>query len=165
MEEYLSRNIGTVMTDGGSPDLTNTESDSNSVYQIYDINAMTIRMIGSVKVALIPSINVSETKATVRDVPQINKLQSKGRNSTVSPEELSERWQIVLEQEIDTITKTTQRLTCSSEMPLTRRYKADRVFQTKRLTGKWATYTMDGQVKSLDGNRNKSLFYNWYILF
>ena len=53
------------MTDGGSPDLTNTDSDSDSVYQIYDIDAMISRMIGSVKVALIPSKKVSETKATV----------------------------------------------------------------------------------------------------
>ena len=32
-------------------------------------------------------------------------------------------------------------------MPLAKRYKVDRVFQTKRLTGMWVTDTMDGQVK------------------
>ena len=55
MEEEISRNIGAVVTEVGSPDLTNTYSDSNSVYQIYDIRAMTSRMVGSVKVALIPA--------------------------------------------------------------------------------------------------------------
>ena len=92
MEEKISRNIGAVMTEGGSPDLTDTDSDSDSVHQIYDIGDMTSQIIGSVKVALIPSRNVSETKATVQYVIQANIFQSKGRHSTVSPEELSERW-------------------------------------------------------------------------
>ena len=61
---------------------------------------MTSRMIGSVKVASIPLRNVSETKATVQDVPQAKTFQSKVRHSTVPPEELSERWQIGLEQAI-----------------------------------------------------------------
>ena len=98
MDEEISRNIGAVMTEGGYPDLTDTYSDSDSVDQIYDIGAMKSRMIGSVKVASIPSRNVSETKATLQDVPQAKKSQSKGRHATVSPEELSERWQIGLEQ-------------------------------------------------------------------
>ena len=80
MEEEISRNTGAVTTEGGYPDLTDTDRYSNSVYQIHDIFAMTIRMIGSVKVALIPSSNVSKKKATVQDVPQANIFQSKGRN-------------------------------------------------------------------------------------
>ena len=76
------------MTEGGPPDLTNTYSDSNSVYQLYDIGAMTSQMIVSAKVALIPSSNVSETKATVQYVPQAKIFQSEGCHSTVSPEEL-----------------------------------------------------------------------------
>ena len=74
------------MTEGVSPDLTDTYSDRNSVYQIYDIGAMTSRMIGNVKFDLIPSRNVSETKVTVQDVPQANTIKSKGRHSTASPE-------------------------------------------------------------------------------
>jgi hypothetical protein len=45
-------------------------------------------------------------------------------------------------------------------MPSARRYRADRHFQTKRLDGKWATDTMDGRVKSLDGNRYGQVFSN-----
>ena len=122
------------------------------MYQIYDIGAMTSRIIGSVKVALIPSSTVSERKATVQDVPQVKKFQPKGYHSTVSPEELSELWHIVLKHAIETISKTTQKLTRSAALPLARRYKADRLFQTKRITGMWYTDTMDEQVKSLDGN-------------
>ena len=53
MEEEMSSNLGAVMTEGGSPDLTDTESDSNSLYQIYDIGSMTSLIIVSVKVSLI----------------------------------------------------------------------------------------------------------------
>ena len=45
-------------------------------------------------------------------------------------------------------------------MPLVRRYKADKVFQTKRLMGIWATDTMDGRVKSLDRNQYAQVFSN-----
>ena len=57
------------MTEGGSPDLTSTDSDKDSVDQIYDIIAITSRMIGSVKIASMSSRNVSESKAMVKDVP------------------------------------------------------------------------------------------------
>ena len=99
-------------------------------------------------------------KVTVQDVPQAKTFQSKGRQSTVSPEELSDQWQIGLEQAIDIATKTTQRLTWSAVMPLASRYKADRVFQSKSLTDMWATDTMDGRVKSFDGNQYAQLFSN-----
>ena len=121
---------------------------------------MKSRIIGSVKFTLIPSSNVSETKATVQDVLQAKTFESKGRYSTMSPKELSERWQIGLEQARETIPKTTQRLTCSDVMPLARRYKADRLFQTKSLTGMWATDTMDEQVKYLNENRYAQVFSN-----
>jgi hypothetical protein len=45
-------------------------------------------------------------------------------------------------------------------MPLARRYRADMMFQTKRLAGKWAFDTMDGRVKSLDGNQCAQVFSN-----
>ena len=82
-EEEISMNIGAGMTEGGSPDLTNINSDSDSVYQTFDISATTSRMIGSVKVALMPSMNVYEKKATMKILPQAKTFQSKGRHSTV----------------------------------------------------------------------------------
>ena len=92
MKGEISRNIGKVMKEGGSPDLTNTESDINSVDQIFDIGAMTSLIIGSVKILLVQSRNVSETKSTVKYVTQAKTFQSKGHHSTVSHEELSEWW-------------------------------------------------------------------------
>ena len=86
MEEDIPSNIDAVMMEEGYPDLTNTDSDSDSVDQIYDIRSVTSQMIGSVKVSLIPSRNVYETKATLKNVPHAKTFQSKGRHSTVSPE-------------------------------------------------------------------------------
>ena len=40
------------------------------------------------------------------------------------------------------------------------KHKADIVFQTKRLTFIWVTYTMDGRVKSLDGNQYAQVLSN-----
>ena len=89
MEEEISRNIGAVMTEGGSPDLTNIDSDSDSVDQIYDISAMRSQMISSVKFTSVSSRNASESNGTVQDVPKAETFQSKGHCLTVFPEELS----------------------------------------------------------------------------
>jgi hypothetical protein len=61
---------------------------------------------------------------------------------------------------VEPFERTTQRLSCSALMPLARRFRADRRFQTKRLDGKWASDTMDGRVKSLEGNRYGQVFSN-----
>ena len=60
---------------GVSPDLTDTDSDRDSVEQIYNTSAMTSQMIVSVKDSSIPSRNVSESKATVQYVPQAKTFQ------------------------------------------------------------------------------------------
>ena len=57
------------MTEGGSSDLTDIDSDSGSVDQIYDISTMTSQMMTSVKVSSIASRKVSESKTTVQDFP------------------------------------------------------------------------------------------------
>ena len=108
-------------------------------------------MIGSVKVASIPSRNVSESKYMAKDVPKAKKFQSKGCH---------EWWQIELGQARETIPKTTQRITRSAVITLARRYKLDIVFPTKVLTGMWDTYTMDRRVKSLDSNHYAQAFFN-----
>ena len=160
VEDKIERKIGAVMTEVRSTELTDTENYSNSADKIYDIDAITSRMIGSVKLFSITSSNLYETKATVQDVTQAETFQSKGCHSIMSPEELSDRWQIGIEQARDTITKTTQTITCSSVIPLVKRYKADRVFQTKIPTGMWDIYTMHGRVKYLYGNRYAHVFSN-----
>ena len=127
------------------------EYEDDSVDAIFSIGSLSQRLIAGIKVRTVPR-QAAQVGVEVQDVPQAKSFQSKGRHSSVSPEDLSERWQIGLEQAKETLKRTTQRLARSAVMPLARRHKADRKFQTKRLAGMWASDTMDGRVKSLDGN-------------
>ena len=78
-------------------------------------------------------------KRLVKYVPQTKTFRLNGHHSTMSPEELSERSHIGIEQARDKIAKTTKILTRSAIRPISRRYKARRVFKTNRLTGMWST--------------------------
>ena len=101
---------------------------------------------------LISQVNVNGD-ADDQDVPLPRTFSSKERHVGVSAQELSERWFIGLAQAHDTIKVTTQNCTRSAVLPLSRRYRADRVFERPLLRGDFYTDTMDGRIKSLDGNR------------
>ena len=53
------------------------------------------------------------------------------RHTNTTAEDLSKRWSISVAQEALTLKATTQRLKCSALMPLSRRYRADRIFGVK----------------------------------
>ena len=94
------------------------------------------------------------------DLPIPNVFQSSARHTSVSPEDLSEHWFISLKTAKETLRRTTQRFLRSALLPLSRRYRADRMFQMKRLRGKWSTDTVDGRTLYLDGNRYAQIFAN-----
>jgi hypothetical protein len=156
VEEEISRTVGAVMTQ----DRASTEDPDNDAMDcVSDIGNMSKRLIASIKVTSLPR-QISQVETEAQDLPPIKTFQSKGRYSLVSPEDLSERWQIGLEQSKETLKRTTRRVIPLAVMPLVRRYCADRMFQTKRWAGKWASDTMDGRVKSLDGNQYAQVFSN-----
>ena len=97
---------------------------------------------------------------TLTDVPSPPYFTSGNRHSDVSPRDLAERWCISLPQAMKTLKKTTQKFIRSALLPLTRRYRADRMFHRKTLAGTWSTDTMDGRVLFLDGNRYAQVFSN-----
>ena len=70
------------------------------------------------------------------------KFISSERHSNNTSEDLSERWIIIIAQEKLTLKATTQRLKQSEVMPLSRRYRADRMFGVKRLDCIMATDMM-----------------------
>lgn len=82
------------------------------------------RMIAEVRVE-----NVLE------DVPMRRTFVSNERHTRVSPAELSERWGIGLTQATNTIQVTTQKGMRSAILLLSRRYRADRVFERPLLRG------------------------------
>ena len=59
-----------------------------------------------------------------------------------------------------TLNATTQRLVRSTLLPLSRRYRADRMYERPRIRGTIYTDSMGGQHKSLDGNKYAQVFAN-----
>ena len=107
---------------------------------------------------LISSIQVHAPSKSPEELPSAPTFQSKGRHSSVSPQDLSERWFIGLKKAKDTIKNTTQQILHSAILPLARRYRADRMYERPRIRGTIYTDTMDGQHKSLDGNKYAQVF-------
>ena len=108
---------------------------------------------------LVAAITISEVE-TRPDVPLPRTFASGKRHSDVTAQELSERWFIGLSQAHDTIKVTTQNHVRSAVLPLSRRYRADRVFEKPLLRGDFYTDTMDARCKSLQGNRYAQVFAN-----
>ena len=94
------------------------------------------------------------------DIPLMNTFHSSERHSDVAPHSLSERWGISLVTATKTLKQTTQKFLRSAVLPLSRRYRADRVFTRKTLSGAWSTDTMGGRCKSLAGNKYAQVFAN-----
>jgi hypothetical protein len=92
------------------------------------------------------------------DVPLRRTFVSNERHTAVTAAELSERWCIGLAQATNTIRITTQRGIRSATLPLSRRYRADCVFERPLLRGQFSTDTVDGRCKSMDGNQYAQLF-------
>jgi len=147
---------------------------------IFDIASINNRIINSVniqhvdpiessnmKISSIKKTNLIESKLSKKsldvgdaDLKLPNVFQSQNRHTDVSAEDLSERWFISLKTAQKTLKKTTQKFLRSALLPLSRRYRADRMYAKKTLIGKWSTDTVDGHTKSLDGNRYGQIFAN-----
>ena len=128
---------------------------------IFNLSKMT-RSIASMKMQLEDGAkllrpNESPGESDVKEIPT---FQSKGRHTDTSPEDLSQRWHISVAQAAKTLQRTTQKFLRSAVLPLSRRYRSDRMFDHKTLAGRWSTDTMDGRIKSLNGNRHAQVFSN-----
>ena len=107
---------------------------------------------------LVSSVQVHAPLKSPDELPSALTFQSKSRHSSVTPEDLSDCWFIGLKKAKDTIKNTTQRILCSALLPLAWRYRADRMYERPRIQGVVYTDTMDGQHKSLDGNKFAQVF-------
>ena len=123
---------------------------------LFSLDRMTRRIATLSTLELVkPSIDPGNS-----DVPIRNAFQSSTRHTDVTPEDLSERWGISIPTAARTLKKTTQNFLRSAVLPLSRRYRTDRVFSRKTLRGDWSTDTMDARSKSLEGNRYAQVFAN-----
>ena len=109
---------------------------------------------------LIAEVQTQHNTDAVPDVPIPKTFASSKRHTGITAQELSERWLIGLAQAHETIKVTTQNCIRSAVLPLSRRYRADRIFEKPLLRGDFYTDTMDGRCKSTSGNRYAQVFAN-----
>ena len=135
------------------------DNDDEEENTLFNLNRMQ-RLIASMKTRDNPSLARPEVNSGITNVPLTSTFQSSDRHTDVSPQDLSERWCISIPTAIKTLKNTTQKYLRSAILPLSRRYRVDRVFQRKTLSGEWSTDTMYGRCKSLDGNQYAQVFAN-----
>ena len=97
------------------------------------------------------STNVSPY-AFGEEIPARKTFVSNERHRKVSADPLSELWHIGPKRAKATIDATTQNGIRSAILPLSRRYRSDRMYNVKQLRGRFATDTVYSDVKSLLGN-------------
>ena len=78
---------------------------------------------------LVSSVQVHAPLKSPDELPSVPTFQSKGRHSSVTPEDLSERWFIGLKKAKDTINNTTQRILRLALLPLAQRYRAHQMYE------------------------------------
>jgi hypothetical protein len=88
----------------------------------------------------------------MQDIPVRRTYVSHERHTKVSAESLADRFCIGPERAKNTLRVTTQRGVRSAILPISRRYRADRYLNVKRLLGKFATDSAYSPIKSLRGN-------------
>ena len=119
---------------GFSSSFTNDETDIFETIEtnIFDLNQVT-REISSMKIMPESEMSTCEKDFTTSppDIPVLPTFQSSNRYSDVSAQDISERWGISLPQAEKTLKATTQFFLRSATLPLSRRYRADRMFHRK----------------------------------
>ena len=109
--------------------------------------------IPNLKKSIISTVNIKpgalKRKICEVDVPARRTMVSTERHTKMTAIEIGELWGIGPKRAEATLRVTTQRGTRSAIMPISRRYRADRMFQVKRLNGKFATDTLFSDEKSL----------------
>jgi hypothetical protein len=133
----------------------NSENSEPGLLQISSIYSMPTMAKALAEQRQISAIDVEERKTFV----------SKQRHPVISKETLSERWNIGIVQAKQTLKVTTQRGVRSARLPLSRRYRTDRMYNEKKLRGqKVYTDTLFGRVKSISNNTCAQIFANETIL-
>ena len=134
------------------------EEECNAVFNVGGIQKKIASMSVAMNVFAVFKAEAEEKRE--QDIPILNTFQSSERHTDVTASDLSERWGISIAQATKTLEKTTQRFLRSAILPLVRRYRTDRVFTRRTLSGYWSCDTMDGRCKFLDGNKYAQVFAN-----
>ena len=120
---------------------------------LHNMNPMHIEL----KERIIANVNVRSDDA---DVPRRRTLVSTERHLGIDPATIAELWGIGYNKAKATIEATMQRGIRSALLPLSRRYKADRMYKMKTLDAKFATDTLYAEEKSLLQNTCAQIYSN-----
>ena len=101
---------------------------------------------------LISARQKEESSYTMADIPARRSFVSNERHKGITALDLAESWGIGPKQAKATLLATTQRGTRSAILPLSRRYRADKMYRMKRLNTRFSTDTLYSDVKSLNQN-------------
>ena len=127
--------------------------------RIFDIRAFNARIMKS---TIIPTVIAQGPLSEDEIMPPKTFLSSK-RHTNTTPEDLSEVWNISVGQAKLTLENTTQHHVRSAIMPLSRRYRVDRMFSPKRILGEMASDTMDPRCEAMSGDRYCQVFGNKHM--
>ena len=97
-------------------------------------------------------------EAPSNDIPSRRTFVSTERHRKASAESIAELWGIGLKRAYATLDATLQRGTRSAILPISRRYRSDRIHGMKRLATKFATDTIYPDEKSLNGHTCAQIF-------
>ena len=92
------------------------------------------------------------------DVPRIRTYVSHERHNKISADKIAEVLCIGPEKAAQMLRVTRQRGTRSAILPIGRRYRADRMYDVRRLEGKFSTDTLYGKVQSLRGYKASQIY-------
>ena len=94
----------------------------------------------------------------LEDIPRARTYVSNERHNKITADRLSDIFCIGLERAKQTLQVTRQRGTRSAILPIGRRYRADLMYDVKRLNGKFATDTLWGKVNSIRNNKASQIY-------
>ena len=137
-----------------------TEIDPVLRYTVHNPSFIETRLVSQVRIsdAKVPDLtritNLEEDVFEGRreDVPSPRTFTSKSKHSDFNPYENSKRWHIGLVAATKTLKETNQRMLRLSIMPISRQYRADRMFEQPHIKGTIFIDTMAGGYKYLDRN-------------
>ena len=134
-----------------APSLSSTVHDDKYEALLSDVSPLLVQM----KELLMAQVNIESHDNKV--FPARRSFVSKKWHASLTAVSLAELWGISPKRAQATLLATTQKGIPSAILPLTRRYRADRMYNIKRLDGKFATNTFYANMKSIHGHMGFSL--------
>ena len=156
----LARGISSLQTCVGACNGTNIYTIKNHYEGLLDNDTLiseidsTMRKLSEIGL----SYGHNEIEYDLGDLPPRNAFVSNERHKQTSVATLAETWGIGPLRAAATLKATTQQFKRSAILPISRRYRADRFYEMKKLDGKFATDTIWADIKSLNQHKYSQIY-------